>query len=119
MSYKTEEKLNQALNRYITFYIGKSPAGNDEIRTLASDEDLWFHIDEDSSAHIIAIIPVNIDKKQLQYIVTQGAVLCKEISPKYKNSTIPVNILYARVKNVQKTEKIGTVLVNNGKIKKI
>ena len=119
MSYKTEEKLNQALNRYITFYIGKSAAGNDEIRTLASDEDLWFHIDEDSSPHIIAIIPVNIDKKQLQYIVTQGAVLCKEFSPKYKKSTIPVNILYARVKNVQKTEKIGTVLVNNGKIKKI
>jgi len=119
MSYKTEEKLNKSLDRYITFYIGKSAAGNFEIIDIASEDDIWFHIDEDSSAHVIAIIPVNIDKKQLQYIITQGAVLCKEISPKYKKSKIPINILYARVKNVQKTEKIGTVLVNNGKIKKV
>ena len=53
-SYTTQELHNQGLNQSILFYIGKSAKGNFEIIDLASPDDMWFHINGDSSAHVIS-----------------------------------------------------------------
>jgi len=118
-NYKTEEHYNQALQRPITFHIGKSAAGNFGILDIASEPDnIWFHINQESSAHVIAIMPDDLDRKQVKYIIKQGAVLCKQHS-RYKTAKNPVEVLYAKVKHVQKTDVLGTVQVKEGKVVRV
>jgi len=115
MSYKTEVKLIQGLNQDITFFIGKSAAGNFEIIDNADEHDLWFHLDNEASCHVIASIPETIDRKDLRYIIKQGAILCKQNSST-KNSKTKTNVVYTRVKNVEKTKIPGKVIVSEEKI---
>jgi hypothetical protein len=112
MSYKTEVKFVQGLNQEITFHIGKSASGNFEIIDNADEDDLWFHVDNESSCHVIASIPENMDRKDIRYIVKQGAILCKQNS-RFKTKT---NIIYAKVKNVEKTNIPGKVVVSEEKM---
>ena len=113
-SYTTQELHNQGLNQSILFYIGKSAKGNFEIIDLASPDDMWFHINGDSSAHVIANIPDTVDRKQIKYIVKLGGVLFKQIS-RHKSEK-KTEIIYTQVKNVQKTDTIGAVHCVNTKI---
>jgi predicted ribosome quality control (RQC) complex YloA/Tae2 family protein len=114
MSYKTEVKFVQGLNEEITFHIGKSPSGNFEIIDNADEDDLWFHVDNESSCHVVASIPENMDRKDIRYIMKQGAVLCKQNS-KFKKSKTKTNIIYTKIKNVEKTDIPGKVEVSDGK----
>jgi len=115
MSYKTEEMFIQGLNQEITFYVGKSAQGNFDIIDNAKEDDLWFHLDNEASCHVIASIPETVDRKNIRYIVKQGAILCKQNSI-LKNSKIKTDIIYARVKNIEKTFIPGRVVVKEGKI---
>ena len=98
----------------IDFLIGKNQQDNFNIIDKASKNDIWFHIHEKSSAHVIAIIPENLDKKQIYYIIKQGAIICKQIS-KYKNQK-DIKIIYTNVNNIKKTNIIGSVILDNYKI---
>jgi predicted ribosome quality control (RQC) complex YloA/Tae2 family protein len=100
----------------IVFTIGGSAQENFDIIDSSQPDDIWFHIDNLPSEHIVATLPVdnNFDKKQLKKIITQGAVLCKQYS-KYANQK-NVSIIYTRVKDITKTAKIGCVLTLNSKI---
>lgn len=115
MSYKTEKKFIQGLNQEIMFHIGKSADGNFEIIDNAEENDLWFHIDNESSCHVIASIPESMDRKNMKYIVKQGAILCKQNS-RFKTSKTAVGIIYTKVKNIEKTDIPGKVIVSEGKI---
>ena len=116
--YKIEEQYNQGLKTMITFYIGKSAAGNFEIIDISDPDDIWFHINNDSSAHVIAKMPINIDKKDIKYIIKHGAVICKQNS-KYKSAKTPTEIIYAKIKHIEKTSTIGAVHVIDGKIVRV
>jgi len=106
------------LNKVIQFYIGKNAKHNNEIIDASSEDDIWFHVKDLPSSHIIAIIPEDItDKKDLQYIIRRGALLCKSRS-KY-NSIKKLDIIYTQVKNITKTEIEGMVIIKNEKIIKI
>ena len=100
-------------NLNIEFVIGKNARENFEIIDDAEDHHMWFHIEGQSSGHIIAKIDEDLDKKTLRYIVKQGAVLCKQVSKyaRLKN----INIVYARIRDVEKTDTIGMVHVSNPK----
>ena len=104
----------------ITFFIGGNAKENFEIIDLAKSDDLWFHVDDLPSCHVIASISDIIDnksKKDIRYIVKQGALLCKKYS-KYKSvSNLP--IIYTYISNVHKTDIIGSVITTNSKIIKI
>jgi predicted ribosome quality control (RQC) complex YloA/Tae2 family protein len=113
-----------SLNQDIVFRCGKNAAGNFAIIDMADPDDLWFHVANESSAHVIACLSEEdnenennnnkkLDKKQLLHIIKQGAVLCKNIS-KYKN-TKNLEITYSRVKDIEKTHTQGTVIVKKGK----
>ena len=115
MSYKTEEMFIQGLNQEITFYVGKSAEGNFDIIDNAKADDLWFHVDNESSCHVIASIPETLNRKDVRYIVKQGAILCKQNS-RFKASKIKTNIIYTKVKDVEKTDIPGRVVVKEGKI---
>ncbi len=103
-----------ACNSSIEFSVGKNMHDNIDIIRHASPNDIWFHLEDDSSCHVIAHLPPSLNKKQKHKIITQGAVLCKSHSRAKSNANTP--ICYSEVKNVTPTDIVGTVQVTNKKI---
>jgi len=103
-------------NQPITFFIGKNAAGNFEIIDNANPHDIWFHINDESSAHVIATIPTNpsskpLNKKQKHQIIKQGAILTKAHSKQKSEKNI--EIVYTTINNVEKATPVGTVHIKN------
>ena len=111
---KSEILFLQGLNRDITFYIGQNKNENFDVIDKGDPDDLWFHANEISSCHIVAIIPKDISNKELKYIIKAGALLCKKYTNKLK-SLSDVEIIYTQVKNIEKTEYSGCVKIINQK----
>lgn len=92
--------------------IGKNAQENWDIIFTASSEDIWFHVDEYPSPHVILKIPENYKLKKVpKKILVQCALKCK-IYSKYNNIK-KLNIIYAKIKNVKKGDKIGSVTTTN------
>jgi predicted ribosome quality control (RQC) complex YloA/Tae2 family protein len=104
----------QGLNRKITFYIGQNKNENFEVIDNGEPDDLWFHANDISSCHIVAIIPKDISKNDKKYIIKTGALLCKKYTNKIKNLK-SVEIIYTQIKNIVKTSVPGCVIINNNK----
>jgi len=111
---KIENILIKSLKREITFYIGKNQNENFEVIDKGKTDDLWFHAKDLSSCHVVCDVPNDIDKKDLRYIITVGALLCKSNTNKLK-SLKNINIIYTQIKNVTKTDVDGCVLTQNVK----
>lgn len=112
---KLESKYIASLKDSIDFKIGQNSQDNFDIIDSSNPNDIWFHLYGESSCHVIASInpEIKLDKKQKRQIITQGALLCKQNS-KHKSSK-NVNIIYTEIKNIEKTEIVGTVHVNEQK----
>lgn len=111
---KIEQIYFTQINENIEFMIGKNQQDNFKIIDMANPTDLWFHLDDYPSCHVIAKLPEVISKKDLMYIVKRGALLCKQNS-NYK-SVKDLNIIYTYIKNVKKTDVVGCVKTTNTKI---
>ena len=111
---KTERILIQAIKREVIFYIGKKQSENFEVIDAGKDDDLWFHAKNESSCHVVCELPEDINKKELKYIITAGALLCKNNTNKLKILQ-NVEIIYTQIKNITKTSVEGCVLTNNTK----
>jgi predicted ribosome quality control (RQC) complex YloA/Tae2 family protein len=112
---KTITKYIDSLKLNIDYIVGGNAQENHDIIDEASEEDLWFHISNQSSCHVICKMPVNenIDKKGLQKIIIQGAVICKAHS-RYKSQK-NIGITYTKVLHVKKLDKPGLVSIMNEK----
>ena len=101
----------------ISFYIGQNANDNFFILDNSKPNDLWFHLKDISSCHVIASIPeeFKLSKKVIQKIINTGALLCKSNTSKTK-SMKNVEVLYTLVKDVQKTKIIGSVIAENTKV---
>lgn len=102
---RTVTRYIPSIRETILFKIGRNAKNNIEIIEESHPEDIWFHVGEESSCHVIAVmnlehynnvcngvtdpekpclrynfIPEQLTKKQFMHIVKQGAVLCKEYS---------------------------------------
>ena len=97
----------------VEYIIGRNAADNFKIIDDAEDYHMWFHIEGHPSGHVIAVIDENVDKKLMRSIIKQGAVVCKQFS-KYA-STKSVDIVYAKICDVKKTDIMGQVLVTGAK----
>jgi predicted ribosome quality control (RQC) complex YloA/Tae2 family protein len=112
---KTENIFINGLKREIIFYIGKNQSENFEVIDKGTNDDLWFHAADISSCHVVCQVPLDIDKKGLRYIITTGALLCKNNTNKLK--TIKnVNILYTKIRNIVKTDVPGCVVTKDTKV---
>jgi len=111
---KTENLFLQGLNREITFYIGQNKNDNFDVIDKGGPYDLWFHANEISSCHVLAIVPKDISNKERKYIIKAGAMLCKKYTNKIR--TLPeIEIIYTEIRNIEKTEYIGCVKIMNQK----
>lgn len=102
----------------ITYYIGKSKLDNFNLIDISNPNDLWFHAKNDSSCYVVAKIHEeenkNLTKKQIMTIIKKASLLCKQNTNKlYEEKN--VEIIYTLVKNIIKTDTIGSVIANNTK----
>ena len=112
---KVESKYIDCIKESIVYSIGQSASDNEDIIDAAEPDDIWFHIEGESSCHVIAHMPndMKLNKKQLHKIVVQGAVLCRQNTKKITDPNAPV--ISTKVMNVTKTDKTGTVIAVNTK----
>jgi predicted ribosome quality control (RQC) complex YloA/Tae2 family protein len=111
---KQENVFIQPLKREIIYYIGKNKDDNFKVIDAGKSDDLWFHAENESSSHIVCIVPDDIDKSDLKYIIKVGALLCKNNTNKLKSQK-NVEIIYTQIKNVIKTAIAGCVQTTNTK----
>ena len=117
----------------LVYKIGSNAKNNFEIIDQSDPDDMWFHLKDVSSCHVIACLrnirfttrddelpnfyDINFDtlgKKEKQQIITQGALLCKQYS-KLKSAK-NVNVIYTKIEDVYKTDVVGSVLTSKGKV---
>jgi len=103
----------------IQYLIGKNAKDNFRIIDLAKPTDLWFHVEEKPSCHVIAILPEEVIKctKDLRYIIQQGAILCKQHSRYASERNLP--IIFTTADNVIKTNTPGMVETDPHYIKRV
>jgi len=104
-----------AIEREITFYIGQNAQDNFDMIDMCKGIDMWFHVHNESSCHVIAVIPGDntYNKKQFAKIIIQGALCCKQNS-NVKNKQ-GVEICYSRLINIVKTHVVGQVYMREYK----
>jgi predicted ribosome quality control (RQC) complex YloA/Tae2 family protein len=112
---KLETKYIAPLGIEIEFKVGQNAHDNFAVIESSNITDLWFHISDNSSSHVVASIPPDIqfEKKQMMYIVKQGAILCKQHS-RYKSQK-NVSVVYTTIQNITLTNIPGSVTIQNSK----
>lgn len=97
-------------------YIGNNEKENWQLIDDADDFDLWLHIDNESSSHVI--IKKDISKNNIVTypldIINKGANYCKLFS-KHKNNKKKIKIIYTEILHVKKNKMIGSVTISNHK----
>lgn len=99
----------------MNFLVGQNAQENHDLIDAAAEQDLWFHISQHPSCHVIGKIPEDMElhKLDMTKIVKQGAIICKSFS-KFKSDK-NVKIDYTLVKNVTKLKAKGSVSITNAK----
>ena len=112
---KIESRYIQSINREIPYLVGTNAQDNFDIIDESDLTDIWFHLSEHSSCHVIAKMPqdIKLDKKQKLHIIKQGALICKQHS-KYKSEK-NLQIIFTFLSNIMKGNVIGQVDASNVK----
>jgi len=103
----------------VTYYIGKTQQENHDIIDLgstgfSSERNIWFHLADTSSCHVVAVLPEDIDRKTRGKIIKQGALLCKQNTAKAAGQQ-KVTVIYAPLSAVTKESTPGSVLVTESR----
>ena len=88
-----------------TIVIGRNAQENWQILDNASNNDLWVHLNDLASPHII--IKKNPNYKLKPKDIKLAGLLCKQYS-KYKKDN-NIEYCYTKVKNVKKGKDVGEV----------
>ena len=109
--------FDNLLNEELEIIMGKSAEENWKIIDDSHENDIWFHLDDYPSPHII----LKTNNRDIKLINKQTLIhcasLCKEHS-KYTNMK-NISIIYTKIKNVKKADIIGSVFTSSTKIIKI
>ena len=109
---KTQEVFINKIRENILFKIGTNAQENWDLIDESGEDDLWFHVNNLPSCHIIAVIPnpEKYNRNEIAYIAKQGAVLCKQHS-KYASQQ-KLAIIYSKIKDIKKTDILCSVTTN-------
>jgi predicted ribosome quality control (RQC) complex YloA/Tae2 family protein len=99
-------------NEYIIL-IGTNKHENNQLIDESKETDIWFHVENEPSCHLIVKNDGNIRDIPKQ-VIKRGAYLCK-INSKAKTQK-ECSIMYTQLKNVSKTNIIGQVNVSTYKV---
>lgn len=87
--------------------MGKNAEGNDKIISEANQTDVWFHLNNLPSCHVI--IKCNKDNPITNEMINYCAGLVK-FNTKFRNIS-KVTIIYTEIKNIRKTNIKGQVII--------
>jgi hypothetical protein len=111
---KTEHLTITQIPTPVTFYIGTTQQENHAVIDLGSPTDLWFHVAETPSCHVVAILPEDCSRKQRGAIIRRGASLCKQYTASVR-SQHHIPITYAAICSIRKDVVPGRVTVNDAR----
>jgi predicted ribosome quality control (RQC) complex YloA/Tae2 family protein len=93
-----------------TIHSGKSAKGNDKLLDESSPNDIWFHVADGPSSHIILSNPTQMAINKIpRQVIKRCACICKASA---KLST-KCAIIYTERANIEKTEILGRVTTTN------
>ncbi len=93
------------------YTIGTCATQNTEIINNSAKTNIWFHIRDQSSCHVIMQIIDNQEKptkKTMHKLVKQGALYCKQHTNKCK-SIKNIEVIYSFLENIETTDVAGQV----------
>ena len=93
--------------------IGKDREENFAIIDESVDTDIWFHVENEPSCHVILKTNTKKIRDIPLQVIKRCAYMCKINSKEKSKRTC--NIIYTQIKNVIKTEHIGEVAVSSFK----
>jgi predicted ribosome quality control (RQC) complex YloA/Tae2 family protein len=112
-----EPQLFEFQNIVYKIYIGKNQKENDQLLDASSPTDIWFHVANSPSTHIILKNDEVSIKKIPKQVITRCACLCKSHS---KSASVRnCEIIYTQIINIEKTDIPGKVIVNRANGTKI
>lgn len=95
-------------------YVGTNAKENWNLFDTSDPDDLWFHVEDLSSGHVIIREQLTKQSNSLpeypNQIISIGADYCKSQS-KYKDR-IKLKIVYTKVQNLKKGKEIGSIIVS-------
>ena len=93
-----------------TIYAGKSAKGNDNLLNESSPHDVWFHVADGPSAHIILSNPTDLAINKIpRQVIKRCACICKASA----KLSAKCNIIYTERANIEKTATLGCVITTN------
>ena len=100
-------------NKEWTVAIGRNREDNWQIIDSSEATDIWFHVSNEASCHVVLKTTVKIGDIPKQ-VIKRCAYLCK-INSKAKTSKTKVSIVYTQIKNVEKVDHVGQVYTSSTK----
>ena len=90
--------------------IGRSAVENTELVQNASKSDIWFHLSDSPSCHVVLTCETKLNQVP-RNVISRCAYLCKMYS-----KTLPkCKVIYTQIENVQTTRIPGQVITTNCK----
>jgi predicted ribosome quality control (RQC) complex YloA/Tae2 family protein len=106
-----DNKLELSLN----YYIGENAKENWELIDKSKQNDVWFHVKDHPSAHVVLDMPENTKIKEIsKQSLIHCAAECKQHSKLSNNQKL--KIIYTEIKHVSKAEEVGSVNIKKEKI---
>ena len=103
-------------NTTYTIYVGQDKKDNWDLIDASMTTDIWFHIAELASCHIVLKNTNNVKLRDIpRQVIKRCAYLCKINSSKNIKSMPKCNVIYAPISEVIKTDIVGQVSVTNYK----
>jgi len=113
---KQETVYDSKLGCELTINIGCDAKDNWDMIDKAKQNDIWFHLQNHSSAHVILVMPTESTKIKdvSKMTLIHCANFCKKnkINKENKND---LSVIYTEIKNVTKADKEGSVHTTNCK----
>ena len=85
--------------------IGRSAAENTELVKNANKSDIWFHLSDSPSCHVVLTCETKLNQINRQ-VISHCAYLCKMHSKTSHNC----KVIYTQIENVQATRIPGQVI---------
>lgn len=101
---QTETIIDNQTGTEFTAFIGKNAQENWDLIDAASQNDIWFHLKDHPSPHII----LKVDQgKPSRNVLKACCVFCKQYSK--MKSMHKITIIYTEIKNITKGDAVGSV----------
>ena len=104
---------HQIADTEYTIRVGNNAKENWDLITDSEPDDMWFHLDEYPSAHVVMKQNNNIinEKYYPNQIIFIASTYCKTYSKHGKNLS-RAKIVYTQIKNLKKCKEVGSVIIS-------